>query len=139
MRLLFASIILMLAGCAVITPTTVDPTVNVVSNDIMSIAAAAAGDCSIPLGSAVNTVDTSCQNVDVGTSTIQATTGAVNGCLRAAAGSVAAGKVAGAAAGLKAQLCVNVPQPTVPITVIPPPKVQFVPGVPQTVLKPVQP
>ena len=101
------AIALLLSGCAFapITPTTVDPNVNVVANDIMSIAAAASGDCSIPLGSAANTVGTSCQNVDVPTSTLQATTGAVNGCLKAAAGSVAAGKVAGAAAGLKLSMC----------------------------------
>lgn len=105
MKIVIALALLLLGGCATITPTTVDPTVNVVANDVMSIAAAAAGDCSIPLGTAANTVDASCQNVDVPTSTLQATTGAVNGCLRAAAGSVAAGKVAGAAAGLKAQLC----------------------------------
>lgn len=120
MKLILAAIVVLLAGCATITPTTVDPTVNVVANDVMAIAAAAAGDCSIPLGSAANTVDASCQNVDVPTSTLQATTGAVNGCLRAAAGSVAAGKVAGAAAGLKAQLCFAQPvAPAAPAVVKP--------------------
>lgn len=120
-KLLCIALLLLLGGCATITPTTVDPTVNVVANDVMAIAAAAAGDCSIPLGTAANTVDANCQNVDVPTSTLQSTTTAVNGCLRAAAGSVAAGKVAGAAAGLKAQLCIN--QPTVttaPILTTPP-------------------
>lgn len=106
--LIACAALLLTAGCATITPTTVDPNVNVVANDVMSIAAAAAGDCSIPLGSAANTVDASCQNVAVTTSTLQDTGTAVNGCLKAAAGSVAAGKVAGAAAGLKAQLCLNV-------------------------------
>jgi len=137
MKLIFALALSALAGCATITPTTVDPTVNVIANDVMAIAAAAAGDCSIPLGSATNTVDASCQNVPVDTSTLQATTGAVNGCFRAAAGSVAAGKVAGAAAGLKAQLCFTVPQPTVPAPAVPKPA--FVPGTPQTTLKPVSP
>ena len=113
MKIVTVLALLSLAGCATapLTPTTVDPTVNVIANDVMSIAAAAAGDCSIPMGTAANTVDSSCQNVDVPTSTLQATTGAVNGCLRAAAGSVAAGKVAGAAAGLKATLCFNQPAP----------------------------
>jgi hypothetical protein len=103
--LLVLTSLIAISGCTLLTPTTVDPNINVVANDIMAISAAAAGDCSIPLGSAANTVDASCQNVDVPTSTLQATTSAVNGCLKAAAGSVAAGKVAGAAAGLKAQLC----------------------------------
>jgi hypothetical protein len=115
MRIIAVLALLLLAGCATLTPTTVDPTVNVVANDVMAIAAAAAGDCSIPLGSTANTVDAACQNVNVPTSDLQATTTAVNGCLRATAGSVAAGKVAGAAAGLKAQLCLNQPTVTVPL------------------------
>jgi hypothetical protein len=121
--LLIGLVLFTLGGCQAILPTTVDPTVNVIANDVMAIAAAAAGDCNIPLGSATNTVDASCQNVPVDTSTIQATTGAVNGCLKAAAGSVAAGKVAGAAAGLKAQLCLAQGQPvTQPVPAAPVPK-----------------
>ena len=121
MKILLSALVLFtLGGCATITPATIDPNVNVVANDVMAIAAAAAGDCSIPLGSAANTVDASCQNVPVTTSTLSATATAVNGCLGAAAGSVAAGKIAGAAAGLKASLCFGQTTTTAPTIVLPP-------------------
>lgn len=110
MKLAFLLCLLAMGGCASVpivvpTPTTVDPAVNVMANDIMAVTAAYAGDCNVAPDTTAPDVAKSCAPVNDSTSDLQNTANTVQGCFRASAGSVLSKRVSAAATGLIAQIC----------------------------------
>src|SRR5277367_6100564 len=49
MRIILALILLLVAGCANLQPTSVNPAVTYITNDLKAVTAAAGGDCTIQI------------------------------------------------------------------------------------------
>lgn len=123
MRILIPLLALLaLAGCqtAPFAPATVNPALTYVSNDIKAVAAAAAGNCTIPItppGSAA--VATDCLPLDPTVTTNAQNQTTLESCLVDAGSAVAGAKVSTAASVLRAQICaqngiaVSAPAPVV--------------------------
>jgi hypothetical protein len=98
--------LLSLGGCASLQPTSVNPSVTYITNDLKAVTAAAGGDCSITITapSAV-TLHTDCSPLDPTTTTVATNGSTYELCFGDAATSQLGGRVSAAALGLQAQLC----------------------------------
>lgn len=99
-----------LCGCQSLQPTAVNPAVTDASNNVKSLIAAQAGDCSVPLA-ATTTAD--CANLDRTTTTVDANVTSIGACV-ADAGAV---KLGGQVAALKAALCTRATTAAAPVVV----------------------
>lgn len=101
--LLFAALaVALLAGCASLTPTAVNPGLTTVTNTAMALVAASSGDCSVPVG--MPDVSGSCANLPT-TTTVDQNRAAFEACMAAAAGT----RLATQAAAVKAAICAQAP------------------------------
>jgi len=106
MKILIPIFVILLAGCASLQPSAVNPGVTFITNDLKAVTAAAGGNCSIvvtpPSGTALAT---DCAPLDPTTTTVSTNETTYGLCFNDAATAQVGARVSAAAAGLQAQLC----------------------------------
>src|SRR5271166_11645 len=100
----------LITGCANLQPTAVNPALTDQVNNVKSLIAAQAGDCSVPLA-ATTTAD--CANLDRTVTTVDQNLSSVGACITDAGGV----KLGAQIAGVKAAICAK---PAVPAVVAAP-------------------
>ena len=107
----------LLAGCASLAPTSVNPSVTYITNDLKAVTAAAGGDCTIPITApGTASLHTDCLPLDPATTTVATNGSTYQQCFGDAATSQLGNKVSAAATQLQAVLCAKV-TPAAPVTV----------------------
>jgi hypothetical protein len=106
MKLALIAIALLLAGCGSLTPTSVNPGITYVTNDIKAVTAAAGGDCSIQISApGTGAIHTDCAPLDPTVTTVDQNKTTLESCFSDAATSQLGNRVSAAAQGLQVQLC----------------------------------
>lgn len=110
MKIILSLLVLLLSGCASLNlqPTSVNPGLTYLTNDLKAVTAAAGGDCTIVIMAPGTTaMNTDCSPLDPTTTTVATNGSTYQLCFGDAATSQVGAKVSAAALGLQTQLCAN--------------------------------